>query len=354
MASSTDAETVNKFFADKIAKVSASTDNAPPTYTHAPTEPSMCGFSTLSVDDIISGVHQLPDKSSTADPLPTFVLKQIIDLIAPFVTELFRCSLATGRFPSQFKDASITPIVKKVGLDPSDASSYRPISNLAVLSKLLERLIASQLMDYLTSADLLPSLQTAFTRVIVRVLSDILQAINHGDFAALVLLDLSAAFNTVDHKILIQRLQSTYSIHGSVLQWFRSYLLGITQHVCRGSARSSAVHLVCGVPEGSVISPIFFILYTADLVALTELEAIYTVGFVIIYLIENNMYVFLVLILTLAKYHVEFHKVQYLDPCYFYCTLTILVTVYLVQLLNYLQMTLICLFTVNQLKICKL
>ena len=71
-----------------------------------------------------------------------------------------------------------------------------------------------------------------------------------------------------------------------------------------------------------------------------ESEANYTVGFVIIYLIENNMYVFLVLILTLAIYHVEFHKVQYLDPCYSYCTLTTLVTVFLVQLLNYLQMTL--------------
>ena len=127
-------------------------------------------------------MRQLPDNSSTADPVPTFVLKQIIDLIVPFVTELFRRSLATGRFLSRFKDASITPTVKKVGLDPSDASSYRPISNLA-------------------------------------------------------------AFDTVDHEILIQRLQSTYNIHSSVLQWFRSYLLGRTQHVRRGSARSSAVHL---------------------------------------------------------------------------------------------------------------
>ena len=88
-------------------------------------------------------MRQLPDKSSAADHVPTFVLKQIIDLIAPFVTELFRRSLATSRFPSRFKDASIiTPIVKKVGLDPSDASSYRPISNLAVLSKLPEWLVA--------------------------------------------------------------------------------------------------------------------------------------------------------------------------------------------------------------------
>ena len=163
MASSIDVETVNKFFADKVAKVRASTDNAPPpTYTHAPPGPSLREFSTLSIDDIISGVRQLPDKSSAADPVPTFVLKQIIDLIAPFVTELFKRSLAAGRFPSQFKDASITPIVKKAGLDPSDASSYRPISNLAVLSKLLERLVARQLMDYLMYADLLSSLQSGF------------------------------------------------------------------------------------------------------------------------------------------------------------------------------------------------
>jgi len=81
------------------------------------------------------------------------------------VLALFRRSLATGRFLSRFKDASITSIVKKMGLDPYDASSYRPISNLAVLSKLLERLVARQLMDYLTSADILPSLQFAFARV---------------------------------------------------------------------------------------------------------------------------------------------------------------------------------------------
>ena len=133
-----------------------------------------------------------------------------------------------------------------------------------------------QLMYYLTSADLLPPVQSGFRpgqsteTAILRVLSDILQAVDRGDFDALVLFDLSAAFDTVDHEILIQRLQSTYSIHGSVLQWFRSYLLGRTQHVRRGSVRSSAVHLVCGVPQGSAISPILFILYTADLVVLIE------------------------------------------------------------------------------------
>jgi len=201
---------------------------------------SLHEFCTLSVDDVISSVRRLPDKSSDADPIPTFVLKQIIDLLAPFITELFNRSLTTGHFPGRFKDAFITPIAKKAGLDPADASSYRPISNLPVLSKLLERLVVHQLMNYLTLNNLLPSLQSGFRpghsteTAILLVLSEIIQAVDRGDFAALVLLDLSAAFDTVDHEILLQRLHVSYGINGQVLQWFRSYLIGRTQHVRRG------------------------------------------------------------------------------------------------------------------------
>ena len=83
------------------------------------------------------------DKSSASDSLPTYIFKQVIDLLAPFVAELFDRSLAAGHFPGTFKDASITPVLKKQGLNSADASSYRPISNLTVLSKLLERLVVS-------------------------------------------------------------------------------------------------------------------------------------------------------------------------------------------------------------------
>ena len=120
-----------------------------------------------------------------------------------------------SHFPNYFRHAFITPIVKKPNLDPTDVSSYRPISNLPVLSKLLERLVVRQLLDYLTSMDLLPTLQSGFRAghstetAIVRVLSDIILAVDRGDVAALVLLDLSAAF---DHDILLQRLRVTFGI----------------------------------------------------------------------------------------------------------------------------------------------
>jgi len=90
------------------------------------------------------------------------VLKQVIDVIAPFVIELSNRSLSEGHFPAVFKEAFVTPVVKKPGLDAIDTSSYRPISNLSVLSKLLGRLVVSHLMKYLMSADLLPLLQSGF------------------------------------------------------------------------------------------------------------------------------------------------------------------------------------------------
>jgi len=118
--------------------------------------------------------------------------------------------------------------VKKPGLDAVDASSYRPTSNLPALSKLQKRLVARQLMGVQSSADLLPTRQSGFrpghsTEIaVLRVLSYILLALDRGDrdLAALILLDLMAAFDTVDHGILLQRLQRSFGIKNVALQWY--------------------------------------------------------------------------------------------------------------------------------------
>jgi hypothetical protein len=94
--------------------------------------------------------------------LPTSLLKENVDTLAPFLTELFNRSLLQGTVPSVFKSAFITPLLKKPDLDPAETKSYRPTSNLSMLSKTLERLVASQLLDYLRVADLLPDLQSAY------------------------------------------------------------------------------------------------------------------------------------------------------------------------------------------------
>ena len=122
-------------------------------------------------------------------------------------------------------------------MDTGDVRSYRPISNLSVASKLLERIAAKQLIAYLEKSALLPRLQSAYRTghssktAVLKVLSDILLGIDAGDLSVLVLLDLSAAFDTVDHHILPQRLEHSYGITGLVRQWFQSYLVGRSQFV---------------------------------------------------------------------------------------------------------------------------
>ncbi len=153
-----------------------------------------------------------------------------VEILAPFLVELFNRSLVQGIVPAAFRTAYITPLLKKSDLDPADPKSYRPISNLSVLSKLLERLVARQLLAYLTASKLLPELQSAYRAfhstetAILKVLADILRAVDGGDLAMLTLLDLSAAFDTVDHATLLTRLRKSYGLGGSVHRWFKAYL----------------------------------------------------------------------------------------------------------------------------------
>jgi len=147
--------------------------------------------------------------------------------------------------------------------------------NLPVVSKLLERIVVKQLLTHLDMHQLLPRLQSAYRSkhstetALVKVISDILLATDAGDLAALVLLDLSTAFDTVDHGILLRRLE-TFGLNGIPLRWFKSYLVGRRQHVRTTASSSAPTVIVCGVPQGSVLGHILFLLYIADLQSLIE------------------------------------------------------------------------------------
>ena len=193
----------------------------PPSCTPAPPGYSFRSFS-VTTDAVPSEINKLPNKSSACGPFPTNLLKDCIDILAPFIAHLFNVSLSSGIFPSAWKRAYITSVPKKRKIDASSVRAYRPISNLPVLSKVLERLVSSacQLRFHLGTNNLMPSTQSAYRphhsteTAILKLSSDILNSLDRGNIGLMCFLDLSAAFDTVDHSVLSNRLRASFGLHG--------------------------------------------------------------------------------------------------------------------------------------------
>ena len=141
--------------------------------------------------------------------LSRFVVCKFIDLLLPYITSMISASLADGLLPDSQKHVILSPLLKKLGLDIADMANYRPVSNLTFVSKVAERAVASQLNEYLVDNDLLPRYQSAYRKrhstetAMLRVWSDILTAADRCHITLLGLLDLSAAFDCVDHDVLL-------------------------------------------------------------------------------------------------------------------------------------------------------
>ena len=272
-----DATDIHRYLNDKVAGIRADTAGAdPPSFTHCPTDCAFLVLNPITPADVVALVHSLPDKQCLSDPMPTWLLKKNVDVLSPFLCRLFNSCLEYGLVPSSFKTGYVTPLLKKADLNAADVKSYRPITNLSVVSKLLERLVAQQLVKYLRENGLFPDLQSAYRAhrstetAVLKVVADILLALDSGNLAMLSLLDLSAAFDTVDHHTLLQRLQTSYGLGGVVLKWFKSYLSERTQYVRSLSTTSQPLSVLHGVPQGSVLGPILFLLYVADLLQLIK------------------------------------------------------------------------------------
>ena len=194
----------------------------------------------------------------------------------PFLQLTCNTSLRDGVLPDCEKLAYVTPNLKKLGLDADCTSNYRPVFNLSFLSKLIERLVCRQLTTYLTNHHLLAPLQSAYREhhstetATLRVASDVFNAADAGQVTVVTLLDLSAAFDSVNHDILLRRLNISYGVGGTVLRWITSFLSNRTQVVNFAGGKSSLTTLTCGVPEGSVSGPILFALYTANVIRIVQ------------------------------------------------------------------------------------
>ena len=172
--------------------------------------------------------------------------------------------------------------MKIKSLDPNILKNFCPVSNLSFLSKLTERIVANRINSHVSSNDLLEHSQSAYKRfhstetAILKIKNDIMSALNQRRMSALILLDLSAAFDTINHKQLLNRLHNYYGISDTALSWIHSYLSVRNQSVKINGFELTKRPLNTGVPQGSVLGPLLFTLYTAPLSSLIRAHGLNT------------------------------------------------------------------------------
>lgn len=169
------------------------------------------------------------------------------------------------------KRAVITPIIKKPSLNPDELKNYRPVSSLPFLSKVIERQVVNTITDHMIENNLGEPLQSAYRRVhstetaLLKVKNDIMYSINKQQGVFLVLLDLSCAFDTVDHGILFKRMEKEIGLTGTALQWLKSYFTNRTSRVRIDNSLSEEHVMTYGLPQGSTVGPLSFTAYTIPL-----------------------------------------------------------------------------------------
>ena len=270
------ANDMGDYFVHKItairSKLAASTQAPPSTVQESDSttalemtvDPSFSEFVLLTEEDV-KNLALACKKSCDLDPLPSSILSIHLDHLLPVITKMINLSLKTGRFTDEWKNALVHPLLKKPGLELVN-KNFRPISNSQFTSKLTEKAVAIQLQNHMLENGLFPEMQSA----LLKVKNDILMNMDTGHVTLLVLLDLSAAFDTVDHDTLIHRLQSLLDLRGSALQWFRSYLRGRSQQVTINGALSKTFGLECGVPQSSCLGPLLFTIYAGKLFSIIK------------------------------------------------------------------------------------
>uniref|UniRef100_A0A8C7CXQ1 Reverse transcriptase domain-containing protein n=1 Tax=Oncorhynchus kisutch TaxID=8019 RepID=A0A8C7CXQ1_ONCKI len=277
---STIIENFNKHFstaghAFHLATPTPGNSTAPPTATR-PSLPHF-SFSQIHSADVLKELQNLdPYKSAGLDNLDPFFLKLSAEIVATPITSLFNLSFLSSEIPKDWKAAAVIPLFK--GGDTLDPNCYRPISILPCLSKVFESQVNKQITDHLESHHTFSAMQSGFraghgcTSATLKVLNDILTAIDKKHYCAAVFIDLAKAFDSVNHHILIGRLD-TLGFSNDCLAWFTNYFSDRVQCVKSEGLLSGPLAVSMGVPQGSILGPTLFSVYINE-VALAAGESL--------------------------------------------------------------------------------
>jgi exonuclease III len=267
-----------EYFCRKISLIRekiASCDSTPPDLSIPSPSIRLDKFIQVSEVEVRNIIMSSSNASCHLDPFPTWLVKKCVDQLAPLITKMINSSLESGTVPENWKVALIVPILKKFGLDLV-FMNFRPISNLPFVSKTAEKVVASQILDHCSAHAPLAACQSSYRKhhstetALLKVQSDILLSMDRQEVTLLVLLDLSAAFDTIDHDIMINLLENDFGITDQALSWLKSFLSGRKQRVVIGQQQSEDFDLISGVPQGSCLGPLLFIMYTSQLFHLVK------------------------------------------------------------------------------------
>ena len=269
----------NEYFssvANKLASTIPTVNTDPMSYIE-PIPNSFVYFDTdqLEVNRII---QSFPSKQSHMNAIPSFIYKNISDIISPTFAKLINSSVVAGIFPDFMKKARVIPIYKAGS--KSEVSNYRPISTLPFLSKVYERIMHNRLLKFFLKHNVLYEDQHGFlptkstTDAILKFTDHCYSSLNKGQYLTSVFLDFSKAFDTVVHSILCRKLEK-YGIRGTSNKWFQSYLKNRTQFVEINDVQSPLSSINCSVPQGSILGPLCFLIYINDMHKCTNLNMVH-------------------------------------------------------------------------------
>ena len=218
----------------------------------------------------LKGVHDQLSKINTSESqgpngIPPWFLNRYASHLTPIIHDIFQSSVDSGQVPNAWKEANITAIFKKG--NGAETSNYRPISLTPVISKLLEHIIHSHIMKHLEQHHILTDHQHGFRAteaLLIQTIHDISKSLDEKKTVDMAILDFTKAFDKIPHKRLIHKLKY-YGITGPISSWIKSFLAERTQQVVINGTASIPIQVTSGVPQGTVLRPLFFLLYINDL-----------------------------------------------------------------------------------------
>jgi hypothetical protein len=267
----------NDFFSNKVENLrnqmviqkSSLTTPPHPVPPLSQAKPELMSFDLTNVVELKKTFLLAPRKTSPQDILPNWLLRECIHDLLPVLTAIVNLALTFG-LPSLHKHSIVTPLIKKAAADSNIMPNYRPVSNLSTLSKTIEKIVSKRLFTYLQENNLMDNEQCAYKKfnsceqALIDIQDYALRAADKGEVTALLLFDMTAAFDTVDHTILLERLLKL-GIGGDAHCWLSNYLMNRTQVIRINGVDSNPIIMKCGVPQGSVMGPLLFTIYIRPL-----------------------------------------------------------------------------------------